>query len=78
MRTRGVKMLDSVLQMNQLDWLVVSRHECPDGVTERRIVSAQFRVPHEPWGASRAYVQPVRVRRSCRRVLFRQESGIGP
>lgn len=76
MRTYGVKVLDPVLRTSQLDWLVVSIQECPDEHAERRLVLAQFRVPHEPWGSQRAYVRPVRVRRSRRRILFRQESGI--
>jgi len=76
MTTHGVKTSDPVLQTGQLDWLVVSIRECPDEHTERCVVSAQFRVPHEPWGPQGAYVRPVRIRRTGRRVLFRQESGI--
>lgn len=76
MKTHGVKMTDPVFETGQFDWLVVSIRECPDEHAERRVVSAQFRVPHEPWGPQGAYVRPVSVRRSRRRVLFRQESGI--
>ncbi len=76
MSIQGVKMTDPVLETGQLDWLVVSIRECPDEHTERRVVSAQFRVPHEPWGPQGAYVRPVRIRRNRHRVLFRQESGI--
>jgi hypothetical protein len=77
MKTRGVKVFDAVLQTGQLDWLVVSAEECPNQAAERHVVSAHFRVPHAPWGPDRAFVQPVRIRRGRRRVLFRQESGIG-
>ena len=76
MRNRGMKTFDPVLQTGQLDWLVVSTNECPDEAAERHVVSAQFRIPHEPWGNDRAYVCPVRIRRSRRRILFCQESGI--
>lgn len=76
MKTRGVKVFDPVLHTSQLDWLVVSAQECPDGAAERRVVTAHFRVPHEPWGPDLAFVQPVRIRRSRRRVLFHQECGV--
>lgn len=76
MRRRGVKLIDPVLQTGQLDWLVVPAKECPDGAAERQVVTVHFRVPHEPWGPDRAFVHPVSIRRSRRRVLFRQESGI--
>ncbi len=77
MKIRGVKTLDTALQTRQLDWLTVAARQCSDESAERRVISAQFRLPHEPWGTSRAYVQPVKIRRSRRRVLFVQESGIG-
>ncbi len=76
MNTHGVKVLDPVLQTVQLDWLAVSIRECPDECAQRRVVLSQFRVPHDPWGPQAAYVRPVRIRRSRRRVLFRQESGV--
>ncbi len=76
MRTRGVKVMDTVLDAVQLDWLIVGSHECPDEEAERRYVSTFFRVPHRPWGADRAFVLPVVVRRSRRRVFFSQESGL--
>ena len=75
-KTRGVKILDRVLQIRQLDWLVVSAKECPDKAAERRIVTTHFRVPHEAWEPTRAFVRPVIVRRDRCRILFRQESGI--
>jgi hypothetical protein len=76
MRTSGVKLLDPVLEHMQIDWLFVSTHECRDTQDEERLIDSYFRKPHEPWGASGAFVQPVCVRRSRRRVLFRQQSGL--
>jgi hypothetical protein len=76
MRMRGVKSLDPVVETVQIDWLVVPANECRDDQEEGRLISAHFRRPHEPWGNSRAFVMPVRVRRSRSRVLFCQESGL--
>ena len=76
MRTRGVKVLDAELATRQVDWLIVRIHECPDEEAEQRYMSAFFRIPHSPWGAARAFVRPVVVRRSNRRVFFSQESGL--
>lgn len=75
MRTRGVKLLDPMFESTQIDWLVVPAKECRNDQDEGRLISTHFRKPHEPWGNSRAFVQPVRIRRSRRRVLFSQESG---
>lgn len=76
MRTQGMKVLDPVLEHGQIDWLIVPAQECPNQEAERRLAQAYFRVPHEPWGAERAFVLPVCVRRSRRRVLFVQQSGL--
>ena len=76
MKTRGVKLLDPVVETSQIDWLVVPVEECRDEEDEGRLISSHFRKPHEPWGHSGAFVQPVRVRRSRWRVLFWQESGL--
>jgi hypothetical protein len=76
MRTRGVKLLDPVLETAQVDWLVVPVEECRSEEDEGRLISSHFRKPHEPWGHSGAFVLPVRIRRSRSRVLFRQESGL--
>jgi hypothetical protein len=76
MKTRGVKLVDPMLEIAQIDWLVVPVKECRDNLDEGRLISTHFRKPHEPWGNSRAFVRPVRVRRSRRRVLFCQESGL--
>jgi hypothetical protein len=76
MRTRGVKMLDPVLQTAQIDWLLVSVRECRDPADERQLVCTYFRQPHEPWGGAKAFVLPVEVRRGRGHVLFRQHSGL--
>ncbi len=76
MRTRGVKLLDPVLDTTQVDWLVMPAQECRSQDDEGRVISSQFRRPHEPWGHSGAFVLPVRVRRTRYRVLFWQESGL--
>jgi hypothetical protein len=76
MRTCGIKLLDSVLGMVQIDWLVVPTEDCRDAQTEDQFVRMHFRKPHEPWGPDGAFVMPVRIRRSRRRVLFFQESGL--
>ena len=76
MKTRGVKLLDPVLETSQIDWLVLPVEECRQEEDEVRVISSQFRKPHEPWGHSGAFVLPVRIRRSRWRVLFWQESGL--
>lgn len=76
MKTQGVKLIDRSTHSCQLDWLILSARECPDEATERRVVLSYFRVPHEPWAPERAFVQPVVIRRSRRRVLFCQQSGL--
>lgn len=75
MRTRGVKLLDPVFESAQVDWLFVSADECRGVQEESELVSRHFRKPHEPWGHTQAFVQPVCIRRSSRRVLFSQHSG---
>ena len=77
MRTRGVKVLDPMVDTVQIDWLVVPAEECPSPQHEGPLISQHFRKPHEPWTPNRAFVMPVRVRRSRRRVLFSQQSGLG-
>ncbi|HEY4759335.1 MAG TPA: hypothetical protein VIH42_02015 [Thermoguttaceae bacterium] len=77
MRTYGIKLLDSVLGMSQIDWLMVPVEECRDAVAEAQVVRMHFRRPHEPWGPGGAFVMPVCIRRSRRRVLFFQKSGMG-
>ncbi len=76
MKTRGVKLLDPVLETSQIDWLVLPVEDCRGAAEEVRVICSHFRKPHEPWGDSGAFVLPVRVRRSRWRVLFWQESGL--
>jgi hypothetical protein len=76
MKNYGSKLLDSVLGLVQVDWLIVPLSECRDPSTESQFIRKYFRKPHEPWKPDGAFVQPVNVRRSRRRVLFFQESGL--
>ena len=76
MRKRGVKLGDPVLDTNQIDWLVLSADVCTRPEEEYQIIASHFRKPHEPWGSSRAFVAPVRVRRGRYRILFWQQSGV--
>jgi hypothetical protein len=76
MRTQGSKVIDPTLETEVIEWLLVPVRECPDEVSERRIVASYFRVPHSQWGMLRAFVRPVQIRRSRRRVLFCQQLGI--
>jgi hypothetical protein len=76
MRTRGVKLLDPVLETAQIDWMVVPAGQCRTDQDERLLISSHFRKPHEPWGPSQAFVLPVCVRRTRSRVLFLQQSGL--
>jgi hypothetical protein len=76
MRTRGVKLLDPVLDTVQIDWLFLPVEQCPRPQDEWQVIASHFRKPHEPWGPSRAFVMPVDIRRSRRRVLFSQRSGL--
>ncbi|MEN6450556.1 MAG: hypothetical protein ABFC96_08705 [Thermoguttaceae bacterium] len=76
MRSRGVKVLDPVIDMAQIDWLVVPTQQCRSNEEEWELISSHFRRPHEAWGPSRAFVRPVDVRRGRNRVLFLQQSGL--
>jgi hypothetical protein len=75
MRTYGVKVLDG-FETAQLQWLVLPVSRCPDEEAEQRVAASFFKLPHEPWASPPAFVQPVVVRRSRRRVLFCQQSGL--
>ncbi len=78
MKNRGVKSIDPLSDTLQVDWLVVPAEHCPDENSVARLVQRHFRRPHEPWGANRAYVHEVIVRRTRRRVLLLQYSGLEP
>ncbi|NLX95443.1 MAG: hypothetical protein GXY83_04635 [Rhodopirellula sp.] len=75
MKTRGVKILDPVSESSQMDWLLVRVEDCPNEQAEQRLVATHFRVPHQTMGHVRAFVGPVVIRRSRRRILFQQASG---
>jgi hypothetical protein len=76
MQLRGVRVLDPILDDVQIDWIIVPVDACPNEEAERHFSRQHFRVPHEPWGSQRAFVLPVAVRRSRRRVLLLQQSGL--
>jgi hypothetical protein len=76
MRKQGVKVLDRAGETQQIEWLVVHVGECPDAVCEQRVAARYFKIPHDAWTGPRAFAEPVEVRRSRRRVLFRQYSGV--
>ena len=73
MRKSGVKRLDDI---RQIDWLFVAVEHCPDAPSEERLIARHFRIPHGPSGNDLTFVQEVKIRRSCRRILFHQESGV--
>jgi hypothetical protein len=76
MRTSGVKLLDPTLDNLQIDWLLVPAKFCQTHEDEERFISTHFRRPHDAWTPNQAFVMPVNVRRSQRRVLFCQRSGL--
>jgi len=78
MKIRGVKRVDGKSQSLQIDWMLVSMEECDGPEIEQELIATYFRVAHEPWHPTGAYVEPVAVRRGKRRVLFRQHSGVEP
>lgn len=78
MKKHGVKILDPSAETLQVDWLLVSADECPDDQTLATLVRRHFRKAHEPWGSNRAYVHEVVVRRTRRRILLLQYSGLLP
>lgn len=73
MRKSGTKQLDDV---RQIDWLIVPAGRCPDQSTLDSLIARYFRIPHGPSGNDLTFVQEVRIRRSRRRILFHQESGV--
>lgn len=73
MRKSGVRLLDEV---RQIDWLIVSAEQCRDEASQQRLIARHFRIPHGPSGNDLTFVRNVSIRRSRRRILFRQESGV--
>lgn len=78
MRRWGIRIVDPVEGSQQVEWLVLTIRECPDSMTEAEVIGRYFRSPHEPWAPEKAFVQPVEVRRTRTRVLFRQQVGLLP
>ncbi len=75
MRDRGIRILDYA-ETRQVRWLLASINECRDESTERRIIRSWFLLPHAAWSCPPAFVEPVVICRSRRRVLFRQQAGV--
>ncbi len=73
MRKSGVKCLDDI---RQIDWLIVATGQCTNQSAQQRLIARHFRIPHGPSGNDLTFVQEVKIRRSSRRILFRQESGV--
>jgi len=73
MRKSGVKCFDDI---RQIDWLIVPADQCPNQSAQERLIACHFRIPHDPSGSDLTFVQEVSIRRSRRRILFRQESGV--
>ncbi len=76
MKKHGIKQLDPIFDAAQLDWLIVSTKECPTLEEEQTYANTYFRPTHDPSGNDKSYVRPVYVRRSRRRILFYQQSGV--
>ncbi len=75
MRKFGTKQLDDI---RQIDWLIVPSNRCSSQSMVENLIACHFRIPHEPSGNDQTFVQEVVIRRSRRRILFRQESGVHP
>ena len=73
MRKSGVKRLDDI---RQIDWLIVQADQCSNPSAQEGLIACHFRIPHDPSGNDLTFVQEVSIRRSSRRILFRQESGV--
>jgi len=76
MISRGIKMLDRMTETCQLLWLLVPARKCPDESAERRLIRMYFPTPHGIWNSPRAFVEAVVIRRTRRRILFCQRSGV--
>ncbi len=73
MRKSGIKRLD---ETRQIDWLIISAERCSERSAQESLIARHFRIPHEPSGNDLTFVQEVKIRRSQRRILFHQESGV--
>ena len=77
MRYQGIRVLDKA-ETQQLVWLLFSAVDCPDSSSERHVEDAYFLVPHALWTWPPAFADQVSIRRTRRRILFRQRAGILP
>jgi hypothetical protein len=75
MRDRGIRILDHA-ETRQVRWLLVSVEDCRDETAERQIVRSCFPLAHAAWSWPPAFVGPVVICRTRRRVLFHQQAGI--
>ena len=75
MSDRGIRWID-IAETRQVLWLLVPVEDCPDQSSEERLTRSHFLVPHTTWSWPKAFVEPVSIVRTCRRVLFRQQLGI--
>jgi hypothetical protein len=73
----GIRVLDQFTETRQVQWLVVRASECIDHRAEERLARRHFPVPHAIWTWPPAFVEPVVIRRTRRRVLLCQRSGVG-
>ena len=74
---QGTRVLDRLTETSQIRWLAVSARDCADDMAEKRLVQRHFPVPHRMWSWPSAFVEPVVIRRTRRRVLFCQRLGVG-
>jgi hypothetical protein len=75
MRYQGIRVVDKA-ETEQLVWLLLRAVECPDPTSERRVEASYFLVPHGAWISPPAFADPVRIRRTQRRILFVQRAGV--
>lgn len=78
MRTEGIRIVDRGVETRRIQWLVVSQKDCSDEVAEHRLALSHFLLPHARWNWPPAFVDPVVVRRTRRRVLLSQRAGVDP
>jgi hypothetical protein len=77
MTYQGTRLLD-VTETHQMRWMMLPVRDCPNQQAEQRVAQQHFLVPHTIWSWPRAFVQPVTIRRTHRRVLLLQQFGVDP
>ncbi len=78
MRNQGTRILDRAGETRRMQWLMVFAHECRDRAAEERLIGSHFLRPHTRWSWPPAFVDPVVVQRTRRRVFMSQISGVEP